>query len=118
GAVWPSDPQQGLRMLEDPGACPPDLRCFSWGVLYAQCKRYRASLAGHTAAVTAVAASPDGRHFATGATDGQVRPWDLATGEPRRRRSRAPSARSQRPRGGPPPPARTASYWPPAPTTA
>ena len=31
-------------MLEDPHACPPDLRCFSWRVLHAQCKRYRESI--------------------------------------------------------------------------
>src|SRR5262249_37275916 len=46
GLLWPSDPEQGLRMLEDLEACPPDLRCFSWDVLYQQCKRYRERLAG------------------------------------------------------------------------
>ena len=44
GSVWESDPLQGLAMLEDPRACPPDLRCFSWRVLHAQCKRYRESI--------------------------------------------------------------------------
>ncbi len=81
GTIWASDPQQGLRMLEDTRACPPELRCFSWGVLYAQCKRYRTVLPGQ-AAVTAVAVSPDGRYFAAGSADGQVRLRDLALAEP------------------------------------
>jgi len=55
GSIWPTDPQQGLRMLEDPGACPRDLRCFSWGVLYGQCKRYQRELVGHGASVSALA---------------------------------------------------------------
>src|SRR5262249_8679607 len=61
GAVWPTDPQQGLRMLEDPHACPPDLRCFSWGVLYSQCKRYRDEWLAHAGTVTALAVSPDSK---------------------------------------------------------
>jgi WD40 repeat protein len=76
GAVWPSDPQQALRLLEDPGACPADLRCFSWGVLYGQCKRYRQELTGHSARVTAVAVSPDSRLFASADDQGQIRLWD------------------------------------------
>jgi tRNA A-37 threonylcarbamoyl transferase component Bud32 len=58
GSVWESDPSQGLRMLEDPKACPPGLRCFSWGVLYGQCKRYRQLLGPQPAAVTAVVYHP------------------------------------------------------------
>ncbi len=81
GSVWESDPTQGLRMLDDPGACPPDLRCFSWGVLHAQCKRYRLSLVGHPGAVTAVACSPDGKLLASGGSDGEVRLWEVESGE-------------------------------------
>ena len=44
GSVWEGDPLQGLAMLEDPRACPPDLRCFSWRVLHTQCKRFRESV--------------------------------------------------------------------------
>jgi WD40 repeat protein len=43
GSIWENDPLQGLRMLEDPLACPADLRCPSWGLLYGQCRRYRSS---------------------------------------------------------------------------
>jgi WD40 repeat protein len=80
GSVWESDPAQGLRMLEDPVACPPDLRCFSWGVLHAQCKRYRRSLTGHASAVTALAISADGKLLASGDQDGEVRLWDARSG--------------------------------------
>jgi WD40 repeat protein len=79
GSVWENDPTQGLRMLEDPGACPPDLRCFSWGVLHQQCKRYRQMLTGHSAAVTAVAWSPDGKLLATADSDGMVKLWSGET---------------------------------------
>jgi WD40 repeat protein len=80
GSVWESDPTQGLRMLEDPGACPPDLRCFSWGVLHAQCKRYRRSLSGLRGAATAVAWSADGSLLAAGTEHGQVKLYNPRTG--------------------------------------
>ena len=38
-------------------------------------------LVGHAGSVTAVAFSPDGRTLASGATDGSIALWDLATGE-------------------------------------
>jgi WD40 repeat protein len=81
GSVWESDPVQGLQMLEDPGACPPDLRCFSWGVLHSLCKRYRRALNGHSGAVTAVTFSGDGKLLASGGSDGPVRLWDVVGGK-------------------------------------
>jgi WD40 repeat protein len=82
GSVWESDPIQGLRMLEDPVACPSDLRCFSWGVLHALCKRYRFVLNGQRAAVTALAFSKEGRSLASGGSDGQVLIWHPWSGTP------------------------------------
>jgi RNA polymerase sigma factor (sigma-70 family) len=42
------------------------------------------SARGHVGEVIAVAFSADGKHLASGATDGTVRLWDLATGKPQR----------------------------------
>ena len=41
----------------------------------------RATLTGHTGAVTAVAIAPDGTWLATAGGDGTVRIWDPATGQ-------------------------------------
>ncbi len=79
GAMWPTDPQQGLRLLEDPGACPPYLHCFSWGVLYNQCKRYRQALPC-AAPVTALAVRRDAQVIAAGGADGRIHLHDPAGG--------------------------------------
>jgi WD40 repeat protein len=39
-------------------------------------------LAGHTASVSALAYSSDGRQIATSSNDGTIRLWDADTGEP------------------------------------
>src|SRR5437763_8360941 len=39
------------------------------------------TLKGHTAALTAVAYSPDGKYVATGSLDRTARVWDAATGK-------------------------------------
>src|SRR5206468_2794544 len=49
-------------------------------------------LAGHSAAVTAVAFTPDGRFAITGALDGRVVVWDAATGAQSRAFDCAPAA--------------------------
>ncbi len=72
GSVWESDPGQGLRMLEDEAACPPDLRCFSWGVLYGLCKRYRAAVSTAEASATAAACHPDGQRLAYATSSGAI----------------------------------------------
>src|SRR3981189_2457955 len=41
----------------------------------------RAILKGHTAALTVVAYSPDGKYLATGSLDRTARVWDAATGK-------------------------------------
>ncbi|MFQ3649545.1 MAG: serine/threonine-protein kinase [Gemmataceae bacterium] len=40
-ALRDSDPAAALRRLEDPRVCPPELRCFSWQLLWRQCHPYR-----------------------------------------------------------------------------
>ena len=45
--------------------------------------RQRATLAGHTGGVAAVAVAPDGSWLASGGADGTVRIWDAATGQER-----------------------------------
>ena len=39
-------------------------------------------MTGHTAPVTDISFSPDGRYVVTSGGDGTVRVWDTATGEP------------------------------------
>jgi WD40 repeat protein len=80
GSVWESDPAQGLRMLEDEAACPPDLRCFSWGVLRGLCKRYRAAIPTGDVPVTAAAGQPGGSLLAFATAAGAVVLLDAGTG--------------------------------------
>jgi WD40 repeat protein len=78
GPLCDGDPTQALRLLEDPQACPPDLRCFTWGVLYARCKRYRVSLPAGGPPAT-VAFSPAAGLLAL-AGGGDIRLLDARTG--------------------------------------
>lgn len=45
--------------------------------------KIRATLRGHTAPVTALNFSPDGRSLASGGWDGKIIVWDLETAKPR-----------------------------------
>ncbi len=68
------------RMLaaQKPGANEPDLRGFEWRLLEQLCQgQHRAVLTGHTATVTCVALSPDGRSAVSGGMDATVHFWDL-----------------------------------------
>jgi WD40 repeat protein len=58
----------------------------------AEAGRQLAVLHGHTASVTSVAASPDGRRLFTGAGDGTVRAWDLEALDPGRRVWKLPAS--------------------------
>ena len=40
------------------------------------------TLLGHSGAIDAIAFSPDGRHVASGSSDGTVRVWSVRTGQP------------------------------------
>lgn len=81
GAIWEADPVQGLRLLDDPQVCPPDLRCLSWRILHAGCQRYTHQLAA-SSGVTALACRPGTAEFAAATDDGQVTVWD-STGQRR-----------------------------------
>jgi WD40 repeat protein/tRNA A-37 threonylcarbamoyl transferase component Bud32 len=83
-----ADPLGTLPLLEDPDACPPDLRDFSWGLLHRLCNRHRLTLQGPSTTVHSLAVSPDGLILVSGCgTDlkqknGEARLWELATGRP------------------------------------
>ena len=70
------------RMLaaQIPGPGQPDLRGFEWHLLQQLCKgQHQAALTGHTATVTCVALSPDGKLAASGGMDAAVHIWNLET---------------------------------------
>jgi WD40 repeat protein len=63
-----------------PQAGQPDLRGFEWRYLCGLCRDgSRRTLPAHTAAVTAVAFSPDGQTLVTAAEDHSVRLWGVAS---------------------------------------
>src|SRR3954452_12808884 len=51
--------------------------------LSAQEPKLRATFKGHTAAVTCVAVSPDGKTLASASSDKTIKLWDVATGKQR-----------------------------------
>ncbi|MBI4752712.1 MAG: AAA-like domain-containing protein, partial [Acidobacteria bacterium] len=80
------DSKRALELLENqiPKAGPnentvPDLRGFEWYYLQEQYPWVLTNLTGHTASVSSVAFSPDGKRLATGSWDNTVKVWDVAT---------------------------------------
>jgi WD40 repeat protein/predicted Ser/Thr protein kinase len=61
----------------------PDRRGFEWRYLWRLCDRERVAFQGQGQAVTCAAFSPDLEALATGAWDGTILLWDVATGQRR-----------------------------------
>jgi tRNA A-37 threonylcarbamoyl transferase component Bud32 len=71
----------GLAFLPDGKrflSCGSDAKLFLWDV---EKRVVVKKLAGHTDTITAVSASPDGKHAATSSKDGTIRVWNLQTGD-------------------------------------
>jgi WD40 repeat protein/serine/threonine protein kinase len=82
--VWRSDPDRGLRLLEDKERCPTDLRDFAWDLYYHLCKQERQFTSSHPGGARVLTFAPDGKTFATvGKNDTVVRVWDVGTCEER-----------------------------------
>jgi serine/threonine protein kinase len=84
-AVFEHDPDRAVQLLEDGLACPPDLRYFTWGYSYRQCKGSRVTSKADPRAVSwpvsCVAFSPDGKTLAAVGQVRVVRLWDVASGK-------------------------------------
>jgi WD40 repeat protein/serine/threonine protein kinase len=91
---YQSDIGKALNLLLDEDACPPRLRDFTWGFYYHGLHLNHSILRGHTAAVSFVVFSPDGRTLASAGDDGTIRSWDVPS-----RRALEPLIRTSKPVG-------------------
>jgi WD40 repeat protein/tRNA A-37 threonylcarbamoyl transferase component Bud32 len=73
--------QQKLRGQQPPQPDTRDLRGFEWRLLDRLCQLELRRLHGHQGAVASVACSPDGRWIASAGNDGEIKIWDIASGQ-------------------------------------
>ena len=81
--VWVDNPTQGLTMLNDVMACPPEQRDVAWHGYERLCRFDRWLLTKSHGEVTALAATPDLQLLASGGTDGMIRAWEVPSGQAR-----------------------------------
>jgi hypothetical protein len=87
-AVYEKDPYEGRQLLNDPIACPPDLRDLAWRYYNRACQRERFTLKGHAhsgllSGVYSVAFAADGLTLASASADRTVKLWDVKVGQER-----------------------------------
>jgi WD40 repeat protein/serine/threonine protein kinase len=82
---WQANRVDEARRILD--ACPPELRHWEWRFLHRQCHAELLTICGHIGAITALAASPDGKLIAAasaplvvGKNERDLKIWDAATG--------------------------------------
>jgi WD40 repeat protein/tRNA A-37 threonylcarbamoyl transferase component Bud32 len=87
-----TEPTLAQHLLEEPDACPPELRDFSWDLFHRLSKRGERSFRGQAGEVVVIAWSADGRSVFTGSElnldfktgkpiPGSVVEWDAGTGD-------------------------------------
>jgi WD40 repeat protein len=76
--IWKGNPDRALRLLDDPGRCPQDLRDYAWSVYRHLCTRDRV-LRNEDRAAKHLVLGTDTRMLAAGLSDGTIRTWDQST---------------------------------------
>ena len=75
--LWTANQTERAEQLLD--LCPEHLRQWEWHYLNALAQPNFVKLADHTATVTAITMSNDGKRFATADVEGNIRLWDATT---------------------------------------
>jgi WD40 repeat protein len=75
------DPVRALQALDDPQVCPPDRRDFAWRYYHQLGSRLTRRLAAQEGGIHQAAVTPDGSLLATVTAKGEIRLWNLVTGQ-------------------------------------